>query len=114
MKAFIAFFILFRSVVPAIAVDTDDLAPFVARWGKPDLVESTERDHPRPPLVTRLLTYRTPTVSVRAAFLALAKVGAPPPYSAWRLLGFQNAKTDAVISTPTAEIILRSRYAPRR
>lgn len=68
----------------------------VQRFGKPDRVRSTEHDKPRPPFVTRILEYKKE--GVRIVLLANAPVGSPPPYSSWKLMGYQNAKDNAVIS----------------
>lgn len=78
-----------------------DPADFIAKFGKPDRVVSTEYDKPRPPLVTRLLEYKK--AGVRIALLANAPVGSPPPYSSWRLMGYQDMASREVIQQPEAE-----------
>jgi len=64
-----------------------------ARYGPPDLDESTENDTPRPALVTRLLTY-TPE-RVRAVYVRNHSAAGPPR---WGLLGFAEPGTNAVLS----------------
>lgn len=79
----------------------------IAKYGKPDRIESTEYDKPRPPLVTRMLEYRKE--NVRFAFLANAPVGLPPPYKSWYLMGTQDPRSNAVISAEDAAIRMRNR-----
>lgn len=74
-------------------VQQDEL---VQRFGKPDQVRSTEHEKPRPPFVTRILDYKKE--GVRIVLLANAPIGTPPPYSSWKLMGYQNAKDNAVIT----------------
>lgn len=77
-------------------VPHDDVSQFVCRYGKPDVDDSTENDGPRPPIVTRMLTYKKE--GVRAAYVPDARIGDSPPYKKWKLIGFQDPKTDAVLS----------------
>lgn len=81
----------------------DDLSQFVCRYGKPDIDDSTEHDRPRPPIVTRMSTYKKE--GVRAAYVPDAKAGTPPPYRKWKLIGFQDPRTNAVLSA--AEVVRR-------
>jgi hypothetical protein len=81
----------------------DDLSQFVCRYGKPDIDDSTENDRPRPPIVTRMLTYKKE--GVRAAYVPDAKAGTPPPYRKWKLIGFQDPTNNAVLSA--AEVVRR-------
>jgi hypothetical protein len=71
-------------------------ADLVSRFGAPDQVRSTENDKPRPPFLTRMLEYRKQ--GVRIVLLANAPIGSPPPYSSWKLMGYQNIKDNAVIT----------------
>ena len=71
-------------------------ADLLARFGRPDQVRSTEADKPRPPFVTRMLEYKKE--GVRIVLLANAPMGSPPPYSSWKLMGYQNMKDNAVIT----------------
>lgn len=77
--------------VSAQMVDVDPKA-IVAKYGKPDVVKSTENDNPRPPLVTRMMEYKK--AGVRVTLLANDK---QPPYKNWKLMGFQDIKTNKVI-----------------
>lgn len=79
----------------------------IARYGKPDRVESTEYDRPRPPLVTRFLEYKKQ--HVRFAFLADAPVGSPPPYTKWKLIGTQDPRDNSVLSEAEAAERMKSR-----
>lgn len=74
----------------------------VSKYGKPDVVKSTEYDNPRPPIVTRMLEYRKE--SVRFVFFPDTKLGTPPPYSRWKMLGVQDPRDNSVL---TAEEVLR-------
>ena len=78
-----------------------DPSEIIAKYGKPDRIQSTEYDKPRPPMVTRMLEYRKE--GVRFAFLADAPVGSPPPYKSWRLLGTQNPRDNKVLTAEEAE-----------
>ena len=80
------------------AVDSSEV---IAKYGKPDRIQSTEYDKPRPPMVTRMLEYRKE--GVRFAFLADAPIGSPPPYKSWRLLGTQNPRDNKVMTSEEAE-----------
>lgn len=86
----------------------DDLELFVARFGPPDTDESAEHEKPRPPIVTRLLTYSDE--HVRVAYRANVQVGSPPPYDGkWKIFGFLDPRTDAVITPAVAVERLSSR-----
>jgi hypothetical protein len=84
-----------------------DPAEIIARYGKPDRIVSTEYDKPRPPFVTRMLEYKKERV--RFSLLANAPIGSPPPYSSWRLMGYQDTKNNEVISKAEAEKRLATR-----
>lgn len=86
-------------------IDPDSI---VAKYGKPDVLKSTERDRPRPPMVTRMYEYRRE--NVRIVLLADAPVGAPPPYSSWRLIGYQDPRDNSVLT----EQIALTRLSGRR
>ncbi|WP_394003554.1 zinc ribbon domain-containing protein [Luteimonas sp. WGS1318] len=73
----------------------DDLSLFISKYGPPDQVKSSENESPRPPIVTKQLIYQTE--NVRAVYVPDAPVGAPPPYEKWKLLGFQDNRTNAVM-----------------
>lgn len=81
---------------PTTAGTRDDSKNFISIFGEPDRIISTEYDDPRPPIVTKLLLYKKQNVQV--AFIADAPVNSPPPYDAWKLLGFQDGKTKQPIS----------------
>jgi hypothetical protein len=74
----------------------DDVSQVICRYGKPDIDDSTENDRPRPPIVTRMLTYKKE--GVRAAYVPEAKFGTPHPYGKWKLIGFQDPKSNPVLS----------------
>lgn len=74
----------------------DDSRNFISIFGEPDLIESSEYENPRPPIVTKLLIYKKQ--NVQAAFIADVPVNTPPPYDAWKLLGFQDERTNQPIT----------------
>ena len=78
-----------------------------AKYGKPDRVQSTEYDNPRPPFVTRMLEYKKE--NVRFTFLPTASIGSPPPYKAWYLIGTQDPRDNSVISATEAARRMQNR-----
>lgn len=80
----------------------DDLSLFLEKYGKPDIVDSTEYDKPRPPMVTKWIVYKK--ARVRATYLA-DSLNSPPPYDKWTLVGFQDSITKKVIEP--AEVVRR-------
>jgi hypothetical protein len=71
------------------------------KYGAPDVIDSTEYDNPRPPMVTSFLVYKHE--HVRFALLADAPIGAPPPYRQWKLLGAQDPRDKSVLSWDEVE-----------
>ena len=99
--------VLFVPLASAKDMPVVNPAEIVGKHGKPDRMEFTEYDKPRPPLVTRMYEYTKP--SVRITLLANAPWGSPPPYSSWLLMGYQDLKSNAVISQDEA----KQRFASR-
>ena len=91
-----------ESVVPNDKVDE-----FISEYGKPDKEDTTAYDNPRPPMVSRFLIYEPE--HVRVLCLADAKIGAPPPYSKWMLVGFEDTQDDHVIHLPEVQERLKGR-----
>ncbi|MBB5610392.1 MULTISPECIES: hypothetical protein [unclassified Janthinobacterium] len=90
--------------IPALAADgLPILQPdeVIAKYGKPDSVRSSEYEKPRPPLVTKMLEYKKE--HVRVTLLAGGKVGNPPPYKSWHLIGYQDPRDNSVITKEEAE-----------
>jgi len=85
----------------------DDMSLFISKFGPPDQVKSAENENPRPPIVTKQLIYKKE--NVRVVYVAEGNVGAPPPYKKWKLLGFQNHKTNAVLQPGEAIEKLKGR-----
>lgn len=87
----------------ASAKDMPDIDPkaIVAKYGKPDRIQSTEYDKPRPPFVTRMIEYKKE--NVRFSLLASGPIGSPPPYKSWKLMGFQDPRDNKVISADEVE-----------
>lgn len=81
----------------------DDVSLFICKYGKPDVDDSTQYDRPRPPVVTRWLIYRRERV--QAIYVPRdARIGDPPPYKAWKLVGFTDPATNKPISP---EVVVR-------
>jgi hypothetical protein len=74
----------------------DDLSLFISRFGPPDSEYNSADENPRPLIVTRQLIYKAE--NVRAVYCADVPIDSPPPYDNWKLIGFQNQTTNAVIS----------------
>jgi hypothetical protein len=92
---------------PALAAD--ELAPFLAQWGKPDRIDSTEYDRPRPPMVTKILTYRHKGRELDYAFLAQGRPGDPPPYKEWKFIGIVDQKAQRAVGAEEGIAFLRAR-----
>jgi hypothetical protein len=86
----------------AMAQPNDDLSLFISKFGQPDQITSSEHETPRPPIVTKQLIYKKE--NVRAIYVPDAPVGSPPPYKGWKLLGFQDHRTNQVLK---AEEVVR-------
>lgn len=95
-----------RTEAPATGQE-DEVKLLLSRYGAPDVDESTQFDEPRPPLVTRWLVYKAE--EVRAMYLARGAVGDPPPYAAWKFIGFQDPKSDEVLEVSVAAERLKGR-----
>ncbi len=92
-------FLMFAMVAHAKepCVPHDDASQLICKYGKPDIDDSTAYDKPRPPIVTRMMTYKKE--HVRAAYVPDGvTMGDPPPYKKWKLFGFQDPKSNAVLS----------------
>ncbi len=92
-----------------VSAVVDDLTLLISKYGPPDTDESTAYDNPRPPIVTRIITYKKQNLS--AAYVVDALVGEPPPYKKWKLIGFQYAKSKAVMKPQEAFNRLEKRKA---
>lgn len=86
----------------AMAQPHDDLSLFISKYGKPDQINSSEYEVPRPPFVTKQLIYKRE--NVRVVYLADAPIGSPPPYRGWKFIGFQDQRTNEVLK---AEEVVR-------
>jgi hypothetical protein len=104
------FLITSNSWTSALAREMPVVDPneMVTKYGKPDRAISTEWDKPRPPFVTRALEYKK--AKVRIVFLANAPMGSPPPYNSWKLMGYQDLGSNAVLQVAEAE----QRLLPRK
>ena len=79
-----------------------------ARYGKPDVDDTTAYDKPRPPFVSRWFIYKKQ--NVRLMFLADVKqLGDPPPYKQWRYVGAIDEKTNDPLKADEIERRFASR-----
>jgi hypothetical protein len=83
-----------------------DQAPIVlARYGTPDVDDSTAYDNPRPPIVIRSMDYRK--AGVRVLLAARESLRKPPPYT-WALIGFVDIASDQAIPFDEGDRRLRA------
>jgi hypothetical protein len=86
---------------PVARADGDQAQALIDRFGKPDDDESSETERPRPPIVTRMLTYRKE--GVRAIFRADIPFASKERVAGrWRLVGYTDPTPNVGISQDTA------------
>jgi hypothetical protein len=94
-----------RSVPASV---TNDAELLLFRCGKPDNDESTESDVPRPPIVTRFITYKKAHLKFAYMPGGESKVGDPPPYK-WKLIGLIDTKNNQAVIASNLEATLEKR-----
>jgi len=102
---------LFSSLVLAVAsmaassemMDMDQ-ATIVSKYGKPDRVQSSENERPKPYFITKMIEYKK--AGVRVTLLANDK---QPPYVHWKLMGYQDIKTNKVIKLEEFESRIKAK-----
>ena len=77
--------------ISAAMIDMDP-STIIAKYGKPDVVKSSENERPKPMFITRMMEYKK--AGVRVTLLANDQ---QPPYVHWKLMGYQDIKTNKVI-----------------
>jgi len=92
-----------RTVAASVHNDADLL---VYRCGKPDRVLDSSQDVPRPPIPSRILTYRK--AHLRFAYVPSGPVGQPPPYH-WKLMGVIDTRTNEAIGDSELQTVLNER-----
>lgn len=90
--------------VPAWVHNDADLA--VYRCGQPDAVLDTSYDDPRPPIPSRLVTYRK--ARLKFAYVPTDPIGNPPPYH-WKMMGVIDTRTNRAIGADNLEAVLHAR-----
>jgi hypothetical protein len=90
-----------------VSDQTDDFGPIVAAYGPPDTDDSTAYDNPQPPLVTRWVEYKREGLKI--LMCPTGKLGGPPPYSGWKVVGYISTNEDKAISAMQATSLLQSR-----
>jgi hypothetical protein len=94
--------------LPALTAKAqDDPMLFMARYGPPSEDRSTEKDVPRPRVVSRILTYRAERV--RATYRVDSPFGASRSQRRWKLTGY----TDPVLNEPLDAEEVERRMAGR-
>lgn len=78
----------------------DDYAAWLSICDPPPIENTTANDNPRPPVPTRTLSY--PSKGVDLVLVPVAAIGAPPPYSAWRLIGLKDPANNQPITAREA------------
>lgn len=79
----------------------DDAAAWLSRCDPPESDTTTAYDNPRPPIVTRYLSY--PSKGVRILLVPKdVSMGTPPPYSAWKLMGVTDPSNNQPIEPSEA------------
>lgn len=73
----------------------DDLTFFISKYGEPDEIKSSEYEEPRPQIVTKQLIYKNE--NVRVVYVPDNSDVASPPFEKWKLLGFQDNKSNEVL-----------------
>jgi hypothetical protein len=84
----------------------DDYELIVSRFGSPDADDSTDHDTPRPPIPSRLITYKKE--HVRFIFIPSGKLGDAPPYL-WKLVGPSDPRTQKPLAPAKAVARLAAR-----
>jgi len=79
----------------------DDLSAWLSRCDPPESDTSTAYDNPRPPIVTRFLSY--PSKGVRIVLVPKdVSMDTPPPYSEWKLMGLTDPSNNQPIEPDEA------------
>jgi TM2 domain-containing membrane protein YozV len=93
--------------------EVDELTALITQFGRPDGDVSSETEVPRPPIVTRQLTFTT--AHLRAVYRANVTFGAPPPYAGtWKLVGFVDTRSNQKVDDAEARSRLAARQARRK
>jgi len=82
----------------------DDLENIISKYGRPDTYDSTEYDNPRPPIVTKWISYKKQGVTF--FFVPDAKLGDAPPYKGWKLMG----ATDPILNKALSVDEIKKRF----
>lgn len=85
----------------------NDADLLISRCGAPDKDDSTAYDTPRPPIPTRLITYKRAHLMF-AYYPDDKKVGDPPPYT-WKLLGIKDTRTNTAVKAQHLRSVLSRR-----
>jgi hypothetical protein len=79
----------------------DDAAAWLSRCDPPESDTTTAYDNPRPPIVTRSLSYSSKGVRILLVPKDVS-MGTPPPYSAWKLMGVTDPSNNQPIEPSEA------------
>jgi hypothetical protein len=82
------------------------------RFGVADAETTTAWDNPRPPLVTRTMTFNKHRLKV--VMLADGEAGASPPYKRWLLMGLLDPQTNEALSAEEIQKRLSAKPKPEK
>jgi hypothetical protein len=85
---------------------TNDAELLVYRCGPPDKVLDTSEDDPRPPIPSRILTYRK--AHLKIAYIPTGQMGEPPLYH-WKLMGLIDTRTNTAVRADELQSTLQRR-----
>lgn len=93
------------------AVDQDDAAAFIAKYGKPDVDGTDAFNRAHPTVVSRFLVYKKENVHIY--YLPGGTFGAHPPYGPWKLLTYQDEQTRGTLTREEVEERMRDRLSQK-
>ena len=91
---------------PMPASVTNDSELLIYRCGTPDTVLDTSEDNPRPPIPSRLLTYRK--ARLKLVYIPSDPIDKPPPYH-WKFMGVIDTRTNNAVTPDQLQSTLQHR-----
>jgi len=83
-----------RAASRIMGTSKDQAEVVLERYGRPDFVDTTAYNQPRPAIVMQWFDYKRATIRVLFIHSGL---GDPPPYTTWFLIGFTDIALDEAI-----------------
>jgi hypothetical protein len=78
------------------------------RCGRPDKDEASDYDDPRPPIPTRLITYKKAHLKFAYIPGGHTKPDDPPPYP-WKMIGIIDTRTNKAVTADNLKTTLEQR-----